>query len=97
MLHWLESHMMPCFYKKYFGVDCPGCGMQRSAIELLKGNFAESLHLFPALIPIMIMVGFLGLHLVFKFENGGTWLKYIFIGVATIITISYIAKLSGWW
>ena len=71
--------------------------MQRSAIELLKGNFAESFHLFPALIPIMVMVGFLGFHLVFKFENGGTWLKYLFIGVAAVITISYVAKLSGLW
>lgn len=71
--------------------------MQRSAIELLNGNFAESFHLFPALLPILFMVTFLCLHLVFKFENGGTWLKYIFIGVAAIITVSYIVKLAGWW
>lgn len=96
MVHWLESHLMPCFYKKYLGFDCPGCGMQRSVIELLKGNFAESFHQYPPLLPVLFMVGFLCLHLVFKFQNGGTWLKYIFIGVAGIITISYIARLSGW-
>lgn len=97
MLHWLESHLLTCYYKKYLGIDCPGCGMQRSAIELLKGNFAESFHLHPALLPILIMLGYLGLHLVFKFENGGTRLKNIFIGVVSIIVINYIAKLSGWW
>ena len=95
-VHWLESHMLPCFYKKYIGIDCPGCGMQRSVVELLKGNFAESFHLFPALLPILFMVVFLGVHLVFRFEKGGTWLKYIFIGVTVIITVSYISKLLGW-
>ncbi len=96
MLHWIESHMLPCFYRKYLGIDCPGCGMQRSIVELLKGNVAESLQLFPALLPMIFMLGFLGAHLFFKFENGGTWLKYIFIVVATINTGSYIAKLAGW-
>ncbi len=55
MVEWLESHMLPCFYKKYFGVDCPGCGMQRSLVALLKGDLLESLHLFPALLPLMAM------------------------------------------
>lgn len=87
--------LLPCFYKKYLGVDCPGCGMQRSAVELLNGEFAESFHLFPALVPIIIMLAFLGLHLVFKFEKGGIWLKYMFIAVAAIITVSYILRLTG--
>ncbi|MFZ1694855.1 MAG: DUF2752 domain-containing protein [Flavobacteriales bacterium] len=87
---------MPCFYKKYFGMDCPGCGMQRALVELFKGNLAESFHLYPALLPILFMLAFLGAHLVFKFENGGTWLKYIYIGVAIIITLSYVLKMLGW-
>ena len=32
------------------------CGFQRSVIELLKGNFMESIHQFPALIPLLITV-----------------------------------------
>ncbi len=94
MVEWLETHMLPCFYKKYLGVDCPGCGMQRSIVALLKGDLIESLHLFPALLPLMAMVLFLGLHLVFRFQHGAVWLKYMFIGVSAIITISYIAKLA---
>lgn len=89
----LEQHLLPCFYKKYFGVDCPGCGMQRSMIALLEGHFTESVQLFPALVPMLAMLGFLALHLVFKFERGGTWLKYMFIGVAAIVTVSYIWKM----
>ena len=42
MVKWLEEHMLTCFYKQTFGLDCPGCGMQRSIISLLKGDFAQS-------------------------------------------------------
>lgn len=89
----LEQHLLPCFYKQYFGVDCPGCGMQRSMVALLEGNFSVSFHLFPALVPMMVMLVFLALHLVFKFERGGTWLKYMFIGVAAIVMVSYVWKM----
>lgn len=94
LVQWLEAHLAPCFYKKYLGVDCPGCGMQRSFIALLKGEFAESLSLYPALLPSLFMLALLLLHLIFKFRNGGTWLKYNFILVAAIVVISYAVKIS---
>lgn len=75
IIEWLESHMQSCFYKKYFGIECPGCGMQRSLIQLLRGNFMESLKLFPALIPTIALIVFLILHLVFKFKHGANILK----------------------
>jgi hypothetical protein len=93
LIQWLESHQQSCFYKKYFGIECPGCGMQRSFIELLKGNIWESFMLYPALIPTIIMIGFLGTHLIFKFKNGGTYLKYLFIFNTSIVVLSYIYKL----
>jgi hypothetical protein len=93
LIQWLESHQQSCFYKKYFGIECPGCGMQRSFIELLKGNIWESLILYPALIPTLLMIGFLVIHLIYKFKNGGTYLKYLFIFNTTIVVLNYIYKL----
>jgi len=93
IVEWLESNMQSCFYKKHFGVECPGCGMQRSFIELLKGNFTESLVLFPALIPTIIMLFYLILHLFFKFAKGAQTLKILFIINTSIIVLSYIYKL----
>ena len=90
LIHFLETHMGSCFYMKYFGIPCPGCGMQRSFVELLKGNWLESLQLYPALIPTFIMILYLILHLVFKFRNGGDILKYLFILNAVIIVFHYI-------
>lgn len=92
IIAWLERNMGACFYKKYFGIDCPGCGMQRAFVELLKGNFIESLKLYPALLPTIGMFVFLILHLIFKFEKGGVYLKYFFIFTVSIIVINFIFK-----
>lgn len=94
LISWLENNMLACPYKKYFGMDCFGCGMQRSFVALLKGNFSESFHQYPALIPMILMFLFLIVHLIFKFKNGGTWLKYMFIFVVSIVVINFIFKIT---
>lgn len=90
---WLESNMLPCFYKRFLGIECPGCGMQRAIIELLKGNIMESLKAYPPMIPIFLMLAFLVIHLVYKFKNGAVYLKISFIFTTSIIVINYIYKL----
>ncbi|HBF87494.1 MAG TPA: DUF2752 domain-containing protein [Bacteroidales bacterium] len=93
IIEWLESHMLPCPWKQYLGIDCLGCGMQRAFIELLKGNLIESINAYPALIPIIFMFSFLPLHLKFKFKHGALVLKISFIFIISIIIINYIYKL----
>ncbi len=93
IIHWLENHMMPCLYKRHSGVDCPGCGMQRSLLELLKGNFIGSFKLYPALIPVLFTLVFTCLHLILNFKNGAAIVKYSFIITIGIVFISYIIKM----
>jgi len=93
LINWLESHQIPCFYKKYFGIECPGCGMQRAFIELLKGNIIESIKIYPALIPIIIMLFLLILHLIFKFKKGALYIKFFFIFSSILIVLNYLYKL----
>jgi len=93
IIEWLEAHQVPCMYKKFLGVPCPGCGMQSSLIELLKGNFVESMTLFPALIPMLFMIFFLIAHLMFKFRKGAFILKLSFIITGSIMFIHYIITL----
>lgn len=93
LISWLENNMLACPYKKYLGIDCLGCGMQRSFVALLKGNLIESFYLYPALIPMLFMFVFLIIHLIFKFKNGGTWLKYTFFFVVAIVVVSFVIKL----
>jgi hypothetical protein len=92
IIHWLEDHLMTCPYKALSGLECPGCGMQRSFIELLKGNFGESFYLYPGLFPVMITILLTALHIKFKFRNGAGYIKYAFIFTVSVVMINYIVK-----
>jgi len=93
LIHWLETHQLPCFYKQSLGIDCPGCGMQSAFILLLKGKIIESIMTYPALIPTIFLMGFLALHLIFSFKKGAFVLKISFIFTVIIIIINYLVKL----
>jgi hypothetical protein len=87
MIDWLEHHLFSCFFKSHFGMECPGCGMQRSLIALLKGNFTESIHYHAALIPFLITLLLLVIQLKLKNVNGGKWVMWAFI-ITTAITFT---------
>jgi hypothetical protein len=89
----LEDNMLSCVYKKYLGIECPGCGMQRAFYYLIRGEFIESLKMFPALIPLMAMMAYLVLHIIFKFKKGHKILLFMFILNLVIIMTNYIFKL----
>lgn len=93
LIHWLEAHELPCYYKKFLGVECLGCGMQTAFILLLKGKFIESFLTYPALLPVIFLFLFLILHLIFKFKKGAAVLKFSFIFTVIIMVTSYIIKI----
>jgi hypothetical protein len=92
-IHWLETHMLTCPSKKFLHIECPGCGLQRSVVALLKGDFAESLKLYPATIPIIALLVFTGLHVHYKFLKGAAIIKYLQLSVAMVILVFYIYKI----
>jgi|APGre2960657404_1045060.scaffolds.fasta_scaffold53525_2 hypothetical protein len=93
IIHWLEAHQVPCVFKALTHFDCPGCGVQRSFVLLLKGDIAGSWSMYPALIPIILLFAILLLHVLFKIRNGANILKYMYISCTVIILVSYIYKL----
>lgn len=92
MIEWLEHHLLTCPIKYFFGIECPGCGMQRAFIELLKGNFLESIRVYPPLIPLFIMIIVLIVNLCIESEKWLKILKFIFIFNVIILTLNYILK-----
>jgi hypothetical protein len=94
-IQWLEQHLLTCWFKKIFHFDCPGCGFQRSVLQLLKGDISGSFHLYPATIPILFIFVFTGIHLVIKFKQGAAILKYSYIFAAAVVLVSYIVKLKS--
>jgi hypothetical protein len=93
IINWFESHQGSCSFREHAGLDCPGCGLQRSILALLEGDLAGSIMLFPALLPLATMFVFLGIHLVFRFKHGAFILKVFYIMNISIIILSYIYKL----
>ena len=85
--------MLPCGYKAIFGIDCPGCGFQRSCIALLKGHFSESFFLYPATIPILITGIFLIFENKFHLSHSKLVKTTLYISVLTIIFVSYTIKM----
>lgn len=90
---YLSKYMMACPFKENFGVECPGCGMQRSAVALGQGNLVDSFYLYPALIPMLFMFLLLGVHLKWKLKRGAQMLLVLYIVNMTIVVINYVLKL----
>jgi hypothetical protein len=93
-IHWIEAHMMPCWFKSIFNVNCPGCGFQRSAIELLKGNIVLSFKLYPALIPLLFYIVFLFFDKKYQYKFSRKITLYGLTSIFITILISYIIKLN---
>ena len=91
--HWLKHHLITCPFKSLTGVDCPGCGIQRSILALFQGDFLQSLKLYPATIPIIGLFAFTIIHLKFDVKNGAFFIKMLYIAITLIIVTNYIYKI----
>ena len=92
MISWLQEHMLPCPYKSLFGVECPGCGSQRSFVELLKGNFEESFFLYPPLVPVLFLIGFVAGKFLSNELVATKFLRTYSLIVLFIVVFNYIGK-----
>ncbi len=47
-----------CFFKLIFGISCPGCGITRACISILRLDFAAAFHLNPMFwsVPILVLL-----------------------------------------
>jgi len=88
----MDQYMLPCLNKKLFGVECLGCGLQRSAFLLIKGDFAAAFALYPAIYPLAILLTFIGINffLPVKYYAKIIWTLGILTGVTMVI--SYYLK-----
>lgn len=92
IISFLENNLLSCQWKEQFNVECTGCGMQRSIIHLLKGEFVEAFYMYPAIYTLIIMFAYLGLHLKFEFKQGHRILLYLFISNLAIMLINFFIK-----
>jgi hypothetical protein len=91
-MNW-QNYMIPCLSKSLFGLDCPGCGVQRSLLLVLKGDFLAAFHMFPAIYSTILFFSFLGLHLIDKSHNYHKILTRLAIINAIIMVVAYFYKM----
>ena len=87
--------MLPCMNKSLFGIDCIGCGTQRSLLLLVNGEFTKAFYQFPAVYTTLLLFGLIGLHLIDKKRNYQKIIIGLAIINAIIMIISYIYKITN--
>ena len=95
-IDWLQNHLLRCPFKTLTGIDCPGCGFQRSVIQLIQGNFHNSFVLYPATIPLLLFFSYGIADGLYKLDTPKSTIKKTFFIInGTIILVSYGIKLFG--
>ncbi|MEJ2112541.1 MAG: DUF2752 domain-containing protein [Flavobacteriaceae bacterium] len=90
-----EQYMLPCLNKKLFGIECLGCGMQRSFILVFQGDFVGAFKMYPAIFTIIILVLFIIFNLFKKFKyDYKIKMGLLYLNIV-IIVVSYLIKITN--
>ena len=90
----LQDYMLPCINKKIFGIDCLGCGLQRSILLLLKGDYIEAFYMYPAVYTLIVLLAFVIVNYRKKFKNSKKIITTLVILNSIIIVTSYVIKMN---
>ncbi len=92
----MEEYMLPCMNKKLFGVDCFGCGTQRSLALLLKGDFIGAFNMYPAIFTTLLFFVVVGLHFIDKSRNYHKAIISLAVINAIIMVVSYFYRVTNY-
>lgn len=88
----LDKYMLPCLNKKLFGVDCMGCGMQRSISLILHGNFVDAFYMYPAIYTLILLFGVIAVNTFKNFKYANKIIIILAILNVVIIIGNFILK-----
>lgn len=86
--------MLPCLNKQLFGIDCPGCGLQRSVLLLFKGDFLGAFYMYPAIYPLISLVLLLVVNQFFTIKYYQKLVIALSITSVAFILVNYIIKIT---
>ena len=87
-----EEFMIPCINKTLFGVECMGCGTQRSLLLIFQGEFLQAFYMYPPIYTVLLFFGSIGLHFFDKSRNYSKLIITLAILNAAIMVVSYFYK-----
>lgn len=85
--------MLPCLNKLVFGFECMGCGGQRAAVLLVKGEFSAAFFMYPPIYSLIVLFGFLVLNFFVTFKYGKQVMGLLVIANVLILIASYLFKI----
>jgi hypothetical protein len=91
----IKDYMLPCLNKQLFGIDCPGCGIQRSLAHIIHGEFIEAFKMYPAIYTMIFLGGFILINLKMKFKYAQKIILTLAIINVLIIIVSYVIKMNS--
>lgn len=90
----LEKYMIPCVNKTIFGVECLGCGMQRSIVHLFSGEFAAAFKIYPAIYSIFFLLAVVLINFFVKFKFDYQLKIGLILVNAIVMVVSYFIKMN---
>ena len=89
-----EDYMLPCMNKKLLGMECFGCGLQRSVALILQGEFVAAFEMYPAIYTLILMFAVIAINFFTKYNISTKVVAALGILNALIIVISYFIKIN---
>ncbi|MEO6348294.1 MAG: DUF2752 domain-containing protein [Aquaticitalea sp.] len=89
-----EDYMLPCLNKKLFGIECMGCGLQRSVLLVFQGHFKAAFIMYPAIYSLFLLALFLIFNTFVKFKFDHSLKMGLIILNVAIVVISYFIKMN---
>jgi len=88
----IENYMLPCFTKKLFGFDCPGCGIQRALLHLVRGEFGAAFEMYPAIYPMLLLFAFLAMDKLFAIKFSNKITIVLMVTTVGVLLTNYLLK-----
>ena len=86
---------IPCFYNKYFGIQCAGCGLTRMCKAIIRFDFYEGFMYNPVAFILLIVWNFIALLLFIgkpTFVKNSNFLWTVFIISMVILIVFGIVR-----
>ena len=85
-----EVHLIPCVITAISGYDCPGCGMTRASVSLVRGDFQRAWQFNPfvyLVVPLAIVLAVWPRRLKAAWDKLPTAAHYAILGVCLLALI----------
>ena len=88
MIPVMKHFNVSCFFRHFFGIICPGCGMTRAVLSVFRLDFAAAFRYNP----LVFALPYIGLYILFDFKAKAH--KYILAGIGILFLLNWVIRLA---